>query len=326
MASAFLHQIPAETLQVLLASLAPRPSTENDALASLFTRGDVVELQGPPGAAISHFLYHSIISCILPTTYQSHLLGGGGKAAFLYATDHVFDLDRFKRLMHSRLSPLLQSLGVPPHHLEIITDLSMKRFHVFHPNSSSQLAASLLLLPSYTASHLPNTEMGIIAVDSLSAFYWTDRFAIEQARSQPRSSPSHVSVFPLYNIASALEKIRMSFYPLILLTNWGLDVVHSSAQSPSFPMYKQHLHPFPTPFDEKNSTADKATVTSPLTLTVHITFFPVSRHTNIGYNVSITPSTGQEPTAQVDCLVRRLEHAPERICLQVKHGNIQVER
>ncbi len=228
--------------------------------------------------------------------------------------------------MHSRLDPLLQSLGVPLHHLEIITDLSMKRFHVFRPNSSSQLAASLLLLPSYTASQLPNTEMGIIAVDSMSAFYWTDRFAVEQVRAQPRSSLPHVSVFPLYNIASALEKIRMSFYPLILLTNWGLDVAHSSAQFPSFPMYKQHLHPFPTPFDESNSSADKPTITSPLTLTVHITFFPVSRHATAGYKFSIASSTGHEATAQVDCLVRRLERAPERICLQVKHGNFQVKR
>lgn len=302
-----------------------------DLFPSVLSCRDVVELQGPPGSAKSQFLYHNLISCILPATYQSHLLGGWNRAAFLFDTDLTFDLQRFRRLMATRLNHLLQSLGVPHHHSEIITDLSLKRLHVFRPSSSSQLAATLLYLPSYMALHLPDFAMGIIAIDSLSAFHWADRFIVEQGRALPRTSPTHVSVYPLHNIASALEKIRLSFHPLVLLTNWGLDHVQASGASSSFPLFRQHLFPFPTPFASDEKTASADTPTSPLTLTAQVTFVPVHRRVmqqrdNLPIPFPSTPlSLDLEQTTQVDCLIRRPDRDPERFVLHISPGSIEVE-
>ncbi|KAJ7706067.1 hypothetical protein B0H17DRAFT_609138 [Mycena rosella] len=48
--------------------------------------------------------------------------------------------------------------------------MSLRNLHVLSAASSSQLAASIANLPAYHAAHMPDADIALVAVDSLSAF------------------------------------------------------------------------------------------------------------------------------------------------------------
>lgn len=246
----------------------------------------------------------------MPTVYELQCLGGREKDVFLFDTDQTFDIQKFRRLMLSRITSAIKPVGIPLDHSEAILNQSLSRLHVLHPNSSAQLAACLV----HIAPQLSHTDLGIIAIDSLSAFYWADRFALEQLRLSLKG-PLHPSVYPLHNISTALESLRLSHRPLILMTNWGLDVLPSSPQVTSPRLYKQHLHPFPT-FLLDPSADTNTSALSPLKLSAHITLFPVLRDVN---ELAIPPSS-----QETECLVQRSDGRSERFKLRLGHGNVEV--
>lgn len=204
--------------------------------------------------------------------------GGNGLAAVIYDTDASFDIARLHQLLLARLSPFL------PHNIEMarrLTEESLHRLHVFRPTSLLQLATSLLHLPSYHKVSIPEHEIGLIAVDSMSSFYWTDRFIAEQMRNVPQRELEPSSVNPLQHVLTALGRLRLSHAPFIILTNWGLNLASQSSGPVTF--YKQHLHPFPVYSENLDTSALPSSMTGdllptpmPLPLTHHVTLFPVS--------------------------------------------------
>ncbi|KAI0931927.1 hypothetical protein AcW1_000800 [Taiwanofungus camphoratus] len=240
--------------------------------------GDVIEIQGPAACGKSHLLYHLLMTCIIPSNYRSINLGGWDKAAVLFDTDGTFNIGRFQKLLVSRLS---RSMSLATHSdkpsvtsqfaslpVEDLASHCLTRLHIFRPTSSFQLAATLLHLPTYhsTTASLQSVEIGILAIDSLSAFYWKDRFALEQIRSTESSSGPSVlamgsSSGPLHHVLTALQKFRVSHGPVMVMTNWGLNPLRKPLPTgePASPFYKQHLYPFPSPFEGlRSSTARSA--------------------------------------------------------------------
>jgi DNA-repair protein XRCC2 len=142
---------------------------------------------------------------------------------------------------------------------------SMKRIHVFRPTSSVQLAVSLLRLPAYHTSHLPDDEIGLIVIDSISSFYWPDRFTLEQinsAGSARRGTSSNAS--PLHRVLASLQQIRLSHGSVIALTNWGLNPLTKPVQnSGSTILYKQHLSPYLTVPEQHQLNVTQATEADP---------------------------------------------------------------
>ena len=239
-------------------------STYNSSQTSGFCRGDVVEIQGPAACGKSHMLYHIVITCILPAKHLSIDLGGWGKAAVLFDTDGSFNMSRFHRLLVSRISMLLRTRHSRDSRSESepsdseIEDLALPclaNLCIFRPTSSHQLAATILSLQQLhqVDTHLRTLDIGLLAVDSMSAFYWKDRFQVEQIRNTwtGGNKPSSASLTPLRHVLMALEKIRLSHAPVIVLTNWGLNPLRKPLPTgePASPFFRQHLHPFPSPFD-----------------------------------------------------------------------------
>jgi DNA-repair protein XRCC2 len=99
---------------------------------------------------------------------------------------------------------------------------------IFRPTSSDQLAVTLAHLPKYHAKHFPDTALGMVAIHSVDAFYWLDRFKAEQLR---------LTYSSMQNILSILETIRLSLGSVVVLTDWGL-VQHRQAQY----TYNPHSH------------------------------------------------------------------------------------
>ncbi|KAJ8596984.1 hypothetical protein M405DRAFT_687789, partial [Rhizopogon salebrosus TDB-379] len=220
--------------------------TETAAPALLFSslsRGHVIEVQGPASSGKTHLLYHFVLLCIAPSREMAMDFGGNGLAAIVYDTDASFDVARLHQLLLTRLSLVL------PYNMEMtrrLAEESLRRLHIFRPTSPLQLATSLLHLPSYHRTHMPDHEIGLVAVDSVSAFYWPARFIEEQMRNIPQvaqGGPDPSSVNPLQHVLTALGRLRLSHAPSIILTNWGLNLASGSSGPVTF--YKQHLHPFP---------------------------------------------------------------------------------
>lgn len=191
---------------------------------------------------------HLIITCLLPRQHLSCDLGGWDKAAVVLDTDHTFDVHRLRQLIIGRLER-----HVPLDAAHSLAQPLLSKVHVFRPDSLSQLALTILNLPEYHRTQLSDTEIGLVAVDSISAFYWQDRLHVEQTRSQITPQPPFGIEFAL----KALERFRQSHGPVTVLTNWAL-----SRLSKTSPFYRQHVHALHSPF---SSTQNKSVVILPLT-------------------------------------------------------------
>jgi DNA-repair protein XRCC2 len=208
----------------------------------------VIEIQGPASSGKTHLLYHLIITCITPLARPPITLGGWGQAAVVFDTDGTFNVHRLQQLLVSRLSRLASRSGdtlLEASEIEEIAMRALGKLHIFHPTSSIQLAATLLHLPAFHASNLRDSDIGLLAIDSISSFHWPDRFTVEQMRVAPNSTAgAHVNfVSPLQHVLTAVQKFRLSHGPVVVFTNWGLNTL------PNDSLYKQHLQPFPVILD-----------------------------------------------------------------------------
>jgi DNA-repair protein XRCC2 len=230
---------PSESLTQFLTAV--RVQSLPPLLPALHARsGDVIEVQGAPGSGKTHLLYHFIITCILPPFHNTVSLGGWGKAACLFDSEWSFDIRRFKTLLLSRLQRLLPD--VPSTTVQEIAAESLKILHIFRPESSNQLTATLIHLPAYHTKNLPHHEIGMIAIDAIGSFYWIDRFTVEHM-----AAAQSTFVNPLHHVLSALQSLRVTHGMVFILVNWGLNLASNpSAESSSSSIYKQHLVPFPS--------------------------------------------------------------------------------
>ena len=218
----------------------------------------------------------------MPSNHLSVGFDGWCKAAIVLDADGTFDVRRLQQLLLSRLSHLAVKFGghLTELQLEEASIQSLQRLHIFRPSSSMQLAATVLHLDTFHAVHLSDIEIGLLAIDSISAFYWQDRFTFDQLRSGGsqftidfNTSPL-LYVNPIHHLLSVLQRFRISHGSVVVLTNWGLTAV------PDSPFYKQHLHPFPVIVSDNSDAAENnksAGVDGKPPLTHHITvpFTPV---------------------------------------------------
>ncbi|KAH7931107.1 hypothetical protein BV22DRAFT_29899 [Leucogyrophana mollusca] len=241
------------------------------------SRGDVLEIQGPSSSGKTHLLYHMVMICITPPAYMSVGLGGLGLAATVFDTDSSFSVLRVRQLLHTRFSSLSPMASLDE--ISTLVDESLLRLHVFRPTSSLQLASSIVHLASYHNAHIPKEEIGLLAVDSISTFYWSDRFTTEQSHivaphgGQKREPAPNT---PLQHVLTAIRKFRISHSPIVVMTNWGLNAVTRTPMSSDAPHFRQHLHPFPALSRIPDHSLAITDNSSPLPLTHHITLPSVS--------------------------------------------------
>ncbi|KAJ3936338.1 MAG: hypothetical protein NXY57DRAFT_985876 [Lentinula lateritia] len=313
-----IQDIHSEPLQTLLSTARCEESiplkiytSETDALdssmrqgmSSNFPRlGDVLEIQGPPASGKSHLLYLLMIICIIPTTYASTSLGGWGKVTILYDTGATFDLARFQQLLTSHLTTALKNKD--SNDVQILVKRSLQNLHIFRPSSSIQLAATLFRLPSYHQINLPDSEIGILAIDSMSAFCWADRFTAEQLRATPTSRMNE-SHNPLKHVIVALQQFHHTHKPLIVFTNWGLTP-EGIEDERGLSSYRQHLNPPPALFSavEVSATSEHS-FASALRLTFHITL-SMAKVPQFPVDLSFTDASTQRSSAtrQITGIIR----------------------
>jgi DNA-repair protein XRCC2 len=198
---------------------------------------DVIEIQGP-SVGKSHLLMHFIMTCVLPVSHLGIQLRGWGKSAILIDLDHTFDVHRFRHLLIHRIKV---HIPTGDENLDLFVDLLLRKLHVFRPESSVQFAVTAANIPNYHSSSMSRDEIGLVAIDSLSSFYWQDRFLGEQPRD---GRPSGIE-----KALISLEQIRQSHGSVIAYTNWGLPSARNVPKN-NTPFYPQHVPQLHSPFGE----------------------------------------------------------------------------
>ncbi|KAF9460786.1 hypothetical protein BDZ94DRAFT_1265120 [Collybia nuda] len=272
-----LDHIHSDTLAHLLTAVNTNPLSNpsgNNPSWSTLSCGDVVEIQGPPSSGKTHLLYSLLINSIIPREYQSTILGGWAKAAVVFDMDGSFDAIRFNQLLLGRLTHLLSD----SHAAQFIARESLQRLHTFRPTSSAQLAATIVHLPKYHATNFPRVAIGLVAIDSISALYWPDRFATEHMRTAlfptelAKSRPE--VALSLHHVLIALRLLHSTHGNMIVLNNWGIYPIPGTAPE----VYKQHLYsslnPFMTVPSSTFGPAETVHFPNCLPLTCHVTVSP----------------------------------------------------
>jgi DNA-repair protein XRCC2 len=163
--------------------------------------------------------------------------------AVVFDTEHSFSFVRFRQLLLSRIRSFDSGSASSQPTLEILVE-PLSRFVLFRPESSIQLAVSLMHLSAYHASNHPHHELGLVSIDSLSTFYWSDRYASEHVSSE---DPGVSSRNPLHHILTAMKMLLTSHSPIMIYTNWALypEASHSGSdrQRARLPFYRNHLKP-----------------------------------------------------------------------------------
>ncbi|KAG8688614.1 hypothetical protein FRC09_012824 [Ceratobasidium sp. 395] len=271
------------------------PRLEHNLPKSTWARGDIIEIQGSAASGKTHLLYFWAMTCVLPyyATIRAEgsedafevLLGGRNKSVIVCDCDARWSLLRLhtiiSRYLHERLASAtsesqpnidseMNDATSAPTTSEVVSD-ALKRVHVFRPTSTLSLATTLMALRGYHKSRMPNETIGMLMIDSISAFHWLDRWATEQLEKSssqvpvdlplaPTGSTSMVphlqqlrpDINPLRHVLNAVFQLRELFGMVTFFTNWGLTTLESQLPS-SITYFRQHLRaPYPSPFDTES--------------------------------------------------------------------------
>lgn len=256
-------------------------SAEHPSLASPLNRGDVIEVQGPPASGKTQLTYHLVMNCVLPrellltavdgrdsdsVMHQRIEIGGWERGAVVLDCDGRWNVARLKQMLFSRFLDAHQKLKGSQlvSSVEELVEGCLKRVHIFKPKSTTSMACTILHLPTYHALCMPTLEIALLVIDSVSAFYWQDRLLVEQQRNVAEKKDAS---YPMNRFLTALQDFRLTYGTAILMTNWGLSPLSKQAtvwmtqqlpnstatleaqQDAPSPFYRQHLHPFPAPFE-----------------------------------------------------------------------------
>lgn len=190
-----------------------------------------------PGGGKTHLLYHLCAQAVLP----SHL-NGKQACVIVVDTDGKFAVSRLaaqiQHLLRTRYPDLFNAEGTQEN-LDDETLTALKHVHIFRPQSLASTVATLDFLPNYlfnsTRHHSFDRQVGFIAIDTASAFYWQDRAETEDAAFLASTAATTGSKPPppqsgYVNLASSLKSASRTFDCPVIITSWYLSPLPPSNQ------------------------------------------------------------------------------------------------
>ncbi|CAN8251644.1 unnamed protein product [Cochlearia groenlandica] len=160
--------------------------------------GNIVEITGASPSAKTQILIQSAISCILPKTWNGVHYGGLGKLVMFLDLDCRFDVIRLSDMLKHRLLQAnrlgngtwwqLEESNVKTcrseneesniGYDEELYVLCMKRFMYLRCYDSLELLATLKTLHyRIQQQEACGSQVGVLMIDSIGAFHWTDRLS-----------------------------------------------------------------------------------------------------------------------------------------------------
>lgn len=182
-------QVGRDSSNVFFSSSAPRHKRPSP----------VVELSSSlSGAGKTQLLYYMTARAILPRTYGGISIGGLEAAVVWMDADDRFDVYRLRNVARELLRQARESVDEEMvdkdtelfSHAQLteLLTLSLQHVHVFRPQSSSALLATLCTLDKYlydlSRHHSASRPLHMLAIDSVTAFLWQDKLRDEVARTE----------------------------------------------------------------------------------------------------------------------------------------------
>ncbi|KAF7164143.1 hypothetical protein CNMCM5623_008833 [Aspergillus felis] len=170
----------------------------------------VIEISSVSSAAgKTHLLYYLTAIAVLPSTINGVRVDGRASAVVFIDADGRFDAERLRTVAWGLIDKKLKAhsgtgsgespegLILPPlldtEELESIIAAALQHVHVFRPQSSASLLATLESLQAYLldvsrhySSHRP---LHAIFIDSATAFFWQDKLHDDVARTENIGRP-----------------------------------------------------------------------------------------------------------------------------------------
>ncbi|KAL3453219.1 hypothetical protein BJX65DRAFT_302134 [Aspergillus insuetus] len=158
----------------------------------------VLEISSTSSAAgKSQVVYHLAALAILPSELNGIPIGGFDSAVVFIDTDGRFDAERLRTVARGVIQSTLLTRGASSplaHSIEATLLTSLQHVHVFRPQSSLALLATLQSLDTYLLDiprHLSaNRPVHSIIIDSATAFFWQDKLQDEIARTEDIGRPA----------------------------------------------------------------------------------------------------------------------------------------
>ena len=210
----------------------------------------VIEIVGATACSgKTQLLYFMTATAILPSAFEGVRLSGRGQAIVLFDLSGKFSILRLRYIMRTYLAFHLkeQDSVVFETKLTALISDSLMHLHIFRPQSTASLLATLTSLPNYLLAQpsrhfSTNRSLGMLAINDLSAFFWQDRLEAEDAIPLPPDIPANSkdNLFPqrFRELVTHLRQLHDRFSCTIVATNWGLS---SKASVMGQPALRPHL-------------------------------------------------------------------------------------
>lgn len=190
----------------LFARTIDRPNLEG-LNADMFPFGgphpsQLIEITGNEGTGKTILITDVIARCIMPKSYAEYPLPGKNCAAVIINTSHHFSLFKLSEIIEYYLKTLCRK--IKPGVIKTIIEKSLENLTVLNCYGFDNFQITLYNLESLI---LNRKDVSVVAVDSISAFYWTER-ALSDA-----SIVAHHSA-----ITSLLEDLANKFGVIVFYT------------------------------------------------------------------------------------------------------------
>jgi hypothetical protein len=222
----------------------------------------VIEITGTsPYTGKTHLLYYITAIATLPLEVNDVFLNGKGGAVVVLDTDTRFDVRRLKQVMTHLIRTRYSEAGALFEYddrLEGIIRHALLHVHVYRPQSSASLVATIETIPSYLYNAKEHFSSGraleAVLLDSASAFVYQDRSDSDTdvIESNPYQKPRNTFTKRYQDIVRGLRALQQTFSCIIIATTWGLFPYNTEKQQhlkkPYLPSFRPHLPPVWTSF------------------------------------------------------------------------------
>ena len=202
----------------------------------------VIEITGATACSgKTQMLYHLVSISLLPVQYRDMADFGKGHAVILLDISSKFSILRLYNVMYHLVSSVCStnSFALPDAEMSSLISDSLTHLHIFRPQESSSLQATLDSIPSYLLNqhslHVSaNRPLGLMVINDLSAFLWQDRLDADEKSDPLTTAPKEKANNGLLHqryrsLVSSLRHGQKLFSCTIVATNWGLAPMTSVA-------------------------------------------------------------------------------------------------
>lgn len=150
------------------------------------------------GAGKSQMAYYLTALAVLPQNYGDLYIGGQDAAVVFIDADDRFDIQRLRDIAWNIVQQAQETthqtedqagtLELSDDDIESMIIVSFKHIHLFRPQSSSALLATLVELDKYlydvSRHYSASRPLHMLVIDSMTAFFWQDKVRDALARAE----------------------------------------------------------------------------------------------------------------------------------------------